>query len=65
MAALVWLLIPLAGAMVAAAWSTWATRRSNGAGGVGDVQGVAGYEAFRQAMEQPRPADRTAARADG
>lgn len=57
MAALVWLLIPVAGAVVAAVWSAWATRRDSGAGGVGDVTGVREYEAFRAAMERA-PADR-------
>jgi hypothetical protein len=56
MAALVWLLIPVAGAVVAAAWSAWATRRVSGAGGVGDAAGVRGYEEFRAAMERA-PAD--------
>ncbi|MGP3970316.1 hypothetical protein [Streptomyces sp. 6N223] len=59
MAALVWLLIPVAGAVVAAVWSAWATRRSSGAGGVRDSAGVRGYEAFRAAMERAEraPAD--------
>jgi hypothetical protein len=56
MAVLVWLLIPVAGAVVAGLWSAWATRRSTGAGGVCDVAGVRGYEAFRDAMERA-PAD--------
>lgn len=56
MAALVWLLIPVAGAVVAGLWSAWATRRVSGVGGVGDVAGVRGYEAFRAAMERA-PAD--------
>ncbi|MBL1066337.1 hypothetical protein [Streptomyces sp. 7-21] len=56
MAALVWLLIPVAGAVVAAAWSAWATRRHHQQGGVGDDEGVRGYEAFRAAMERA-PAD--------
>jgi hypothetical protein len=56
MAALVWLLIPVAGAVVAAAWSAWATRRSTSQGGVGDAAGVRSYEAFRAAMERA-PAD--------
>jgi hypothetical protein len=56
MAALVWLLIPVAGAVVAAAWSAWATRRESGAGVVGDAAGVRGYEEFRAAMERA-PAD--------
>lgn len=56
MAALVWLLIPVAGAVVAAVWSVWATRRGSGRG-VRDTAGVAGYEAFRAAMERA-PADR-------
>jgi hypothetical protein len=59
MAALVWLLIPVAGAVVAGLWSAWATRRSNGAGSVPDTAGVRGYEAFRAAMERAgrAPAD--------
>lgn len=57
MAALVWLLIPVVGAVVAALWSTWATRRRQSAGRVGDAAGVQGYEAFRAAMERA-PAER-------
>ncbi|WP_199826290.1 hypothetical protein [Streptomyces sp. SBT349] len=56
MAVLVWLLIPVAGAVVAGLWGTWATRRRSGTGGVRDAAGVRGYEAFRAAMERA-PAD--------
>ncbi|WP_199827791.1 hypothetical protein [Streptomyces specialis] len=56
MSVLVWLLIPVAGALVAGVWSMWATRRGTSAGGVADVAGVQGYEAFRAAMERA-PAD--------
>ncbi|WP_165956105.1 hypothetical protein [Streptomyces hainanensis] len=56
MAVLVWLLIPVAGALVAGLWSTWATRRGVNHRGVRDKAGVRGYEAFRAAMERA-PAD--------
>ncbi|WP_168220681.1 hypothetical protein [Streptomyces sp. RFCAC02] len=56
MAVLVWLLIPVAGAVVAGLWSVWATRRSTNVKGVRDHAGVRGYEAFRAAMERA-PAD--------
>ncbi|WP_326598888.1 hypothetical protein [Streptomyces sp. NBC_01803] len=56
MSVLVWLLIPVAGALVAVVWSMWATRRGTNAGGVADAAGVRGYEAFRAAMERA-PAD--------
>ncbi|MEV1010286.1 hypothetical protein [Streptomyces sp. NPDC049881] len=56
MAVLVWLLIPVAGAVLAGLWSAWATRRSTNARGVRDHAGVRGYEAFRAAMERA-PAD--------
>lgn len=49
MAALLWLLIPLAAAVVASVWGGLATRRRTV---VPDVDGVAGYERFRQAMER-------------
>jgi hypothetical protein len=57
MAVLVWLLIPVGGAVVAGVWSVWATRRRSGRGSVADTDGVREYEAFRAAMEQG-PADR-------
>lgn len=60
MAALVWLLIPVAGALIASLWGAWAARRSTGAGGMHDSTGVRRYEAFRAAMERPT---RTAAHA--
>ena len=47
MAALVWLLIPLAAAVVAAIWARWATHRRSDAG---DGESLAGYERFREAM---------------
>ncbi|MFD5318382.1 hypothetical protein [Streptomyces sp. NPDC127098] len=56
MAVLVWLLIPVAGAVVAGLWSAWATRRRVNHRGVRDKAGVRGYEAFRAAMERA-PAD--------
>ncbi|UED84295.1 hypothetical protein [Streptomyces profundus] len=57
MAVLVWLLIPVAGGVVAGIWSAWATRRGNSAGrNVRDSVGVRGYERFRAAMERA-PAD--------
>lgn len=49
MAALLWLLIPLAAAVVASVWGGLAARRRTV---VPDVDGVAGYERFRQAMER-------------
>ncbi|WP_431781142.1 hypothetical protein [Streptomyces chumphonensis] len=51
MASLVWLLIPLAGAIYAASWASWAARRS-AEKGAGDAAGVAGYDAFRSVMER-------------
>ncbi|GAA4674750.1 hypothetical protein GCM10023347_31240 [Streptomyces chumphonensis] len=51
MASLVWLLIPLAGAIYAASWASWAARRS-AERGTGDAAGVAGYDAFRSVMER-------------
>ncbi|MDT0265506.1 hypothetical protein RM844_04275 [Streptomyces sp. DSM 44915] len=56
MAVLVWLLIPVAGGVVAGIWSAWATRRRSGGRNVRDSVGVRGYEAFRAAMERA-PAD--------
>jgi hypothetical protein len=66
MTVLIWLLIPLSGAVVAAVWSAWATRRRHGTGKVADSAGVAGYQAFREAMERTPGRDvATAAPADG
>ncbi|GAA0470396.1 hypothetical protein ACFQ2B_09900 [Streptomyces stramineus] len=48
MGALVWLLIPVAAAVVAALWGTWAARNRK----AGDVAELAGYERFREAMER-------------
>ncbi|GAA2050897.1 MULTISPECIES: hypothetical protein [Streptomyces] len=52
MAVLVWLLIPVAGALVAGLWSAWAVRYRTGAGGIADAAGVRGYDRFRAAMER-------------
>ncbi|WP_329141395.1 hypothetical protein OG552_24155 [Streptomyces sp. NBC_01476] len=49
MGALVWLLIPLAAAVLAAIWGHWAARRRV----TGDGDSLAGYERFRAAMEPP------------
>ncbi|WP_165986731.1 hypothetical protein [Streptomyces sp. YIM 98790] len=67
MTALLWLLIPLTGAVAAAVWSAWATRRHTGTKGFNDSAGVRGYEAFRAAMERSERSGgmREAARADG
>jgi hypothetical protein len=46
-AALAWLLIPLAGAVAAAVWARWAARHRS----TGDGASLAGYERFRAAME--------------
>lgn len=51
MAALSWLLIPIAAAVLAGIWGSWASRRRTG---VPDSAGVAGYERFRAAMERSR-----------
>jgi hypothetical protein len=51
MAALLWLLIPVAGGVVASVWGGWAARRRVV---VPDAAGVAGYERFRAAMERSR-----------
>ncbi|WP_103501422.1 MULTISPECIES: hypothetical protein [unclassified Streptomyces] len=53
MAALVWLLIPVIGSLVAALWGAWATRRRTGVGGGRDSSGVRSHQAFRAAMERP------------
>lgn len=50
MAALIWLVIPVAAALGASVWGTWASRRRTS---TPDPVGVAGYEAFRAAMERP------------
>ncbi|WNI17902.1 hypothetical protein [Actinacidiphila sp. ITFR-21] len=47
MAALVWLLIPVAAAVLAGLWGRWAARRRV----TGDGESLAGYERFRTAME--------------
>ncbi|WP_103884404.1 hypothetical protein [Actinacidiphila yanglinensis] len=47
MAALTWLLIPVAAAVAAAIWGRWAARRRT----TGDGASLAGYERFRQAMQ--------------
>jgi hypothetical protein len=46
-AALVWLLIPLAAAVAAALWGRWAARKRS----TGDGASLAGYERFREAMQ--------------
>jgi hypothetical protein len=46
-AALAWLLIPLAAAVAAALWGRWAARRRS----TGDGASLAGYERFREAMQ--------------
>ncbi|MGW1195007.1 hypothetical protein ACWD4B_03965 [Streptomyces sp. NPDC002536] len=48
MAALAWLLIPVAAAVVAALWGSWAARNRK----TGDVSELAGYARFREAMER-------------
>ncbi|MBT2385217.1 hypothetical protein [Streptomyces sp. ISL-11] len=48
MAALVWLLIPVAAAVVAVLWGSWAARNRKS----GDVAELAGYARFREAMER-------------
>ncbi|MEV6011566.1 hypothetical protein AB0M29_32715 [Streptomyces sp. NPDC051976] len=47
MAALAWLIIPVVGAICAAAWARWATRARSS----GDGASLAGYERFREAMQ--------------
>ncbi|WP_328915964.1 MULTISPECIES: hypothetical protein [unclassified Streptomyces] len=59
MAALVWLLIPLAAAVVAACWARWAARRRT----TGDGASLADYERFRQAMQRVAPVDASRERA--
>lgn len=67
MAVLVWLLIPVAGALVAGLWSAWAVRYRTGAGGIADAAGVRGYDRFRAAMERSpsRPPDGPRPTAEG
>jgi hypothetical protein len=48
-AALTWLLIPLAAAVLAILWGQWAVRRRRRT--TGDGASLAGYERFRTAME--------------
>ncbi|MGK5626902.1 hypothetical protein [Streptomyces sp. URMC 123] len=50
MAALAWLLIPVAAALIAALWASWAARNRR----IGDVAELAGYARFREAMERSR-----------
>ncbi|HEY5836098.1 hypothetical protein [Streptomyces sp.] len=52
MAALAWLLIPLLAACAAALWGRWATHSRS----AGDGASLAGYERFRQAMQNSAPA---------
>ncbi|MFC4032541.1 hypothetical protein ACFO3J_13745 [Streptomyces polygonati] len=47
MAALAWLIIPVAAALLATLWARWAGR----ARGAGDGESLADYERFRLAME--------------
>jgi hypothetical protein len=48
-AALIWLVIPVAAVIGASVWGSWASRRRSA---TPDTVGVAGYEAFRAAMER-------------
>ncbi|MFC5718766.1 hypothetical protein ACFP1Z_01060 [Streptomyces gamaensis] len=48
MAALAWLLIPVAAAVIAVVWGSWAARSRKS----GDVAELAGYARFREAMER-------------
>ncbi|OEV05910.1 hypothetical protein [Streptomyces oceani] len=61
MAALLWLLIPLAGAVLASVWGGMAARRRTL---VPDAVGVAAYDRFRRAMEAAVPASGGANAAD-
>ncbi|MCQ4080265.1 hypothetical protein NGB36_06550 [Streptomyces sp. RB6PN25] len=47
MAALVWLLIPVIGAIAASLWAGWASRTRRAQD---DTDSLAGYERFREAM---------------
>lgn len=49
MAALSWLLIPVAVAVLTGLWASWSTRKRPV---IQDADGVAGYERFRAAMER-------------
>jgi hypothetical protein len=60
MAALAWLLIPVASVVVASLWGSWAGRRRTT---TPDAVGVAGYERFRAAMERSSEEVLTPARA--
>ncbi|GAA2602040.1 hypothetical protein GCM10009863_14260 [Streptomyces axinellae] len=60
MAALAWLLIPVAAVVVASLWGSWAGRRRTT---TPDAAGVAGYERFRAAMERSNEEVLTSARA--
>ncbi|WP_217239518.1 hypothetical protein [Streptomyces sp. AC555_RSS877] len=51
MAALAWLLIPLAAAIGAGLWGSWATRTRKARS---DGPELDGYARFRAAMEKPR-----------
>ncbi|MFJ6747170.1 MULTISPECIES: hypothetical protein [unclassified Streptomyces] len=59
MGALLWLLIPVLAALVAAGWSSWALRNRK----TGDVAELAGYARFREAMEKDPSASEPAAAA--
>lgn len=48
MAAIAWLVIPVASAGAAAIWAGWATRNKK----TGDAAELAGYSRFREAMER-------------
>jgi ABC-type spermidine/putrescine transport system permease subunit II len=52
-AALAWLVIPLVAAVLAALWARWASHTR----ATGDGASLAGYERFRQAM-QNEPAEK-------
>lgn len=51
MAALLWLLIPVAAGVIASVWGSWAAKRRTV---IPDATGVAGYERFRAVMERDR-----------
>jgi hypothetical protein len=53
-AALAWLIIPLAAAVAAACWGRWAS----GHQATGDGASLASYERFRAAMENGKPASK-------
>jgi hypothetical protein len=57
--ALLWLLIPVLAALVAAVWSSWALRNRKS----GDIAELAGYAKFREAMEKEPSASEPAAAA--